>query len=84
MRLVKPRETKRYLLDGKLPSAQRSACLMAVCCFVLLMSRAPQSGAAHTPVAGLVVVALWVPLAAVYKIQFGRHKPAPALFLGDA
>ena len=60
-----------YGLDGVVPSAARAACLALVCLFVVKM-REPAAGGAPQSAAGLICVAIWVPLAAAYKVQFGR------------
>mmetsp|Transcript_16790 Transcript_16790/g.50139 ORF Transcript_16790/g.50139 Transcript_16790/m.50139 type:complete len:331 (-) Transcript_16790:20-1012(-) len=60
----------RYVLDFKLPSARRALCLILVCVFVIEM-RSGDEGI-RASLAGLVAVAIWVPLAAAYKVHFGR------------
>mmetsp|Transcript_16789 Transcript_16789/g.50135 ORF Transcript_16789/g.50135 Transcript_16789/m.50135 type:complete len:311 (-) Transcript_16789:20-952(-) len=59
-----------YVLDFKLPSARRALCLILVCVFVIEM-RSGDEGI-RASLAGLVAVAIWVPLAAAYKVHFGR------------
>ena len=61
-----------YGLDGVVPSATRAACLVLVCLFVVKMRGEPAAGGAPQSAAGLICVAIWVPLAAAYKVQFGR------------
>ena len=58
-----------YLRDGTLPSPRRLLCLVAVCLCVVAMSRA---GAVAFSKEGLTAVLLWIPLAAGYKVHFGR------------
>ena len=60
------------LLDGKTPSRGRAACLVAVCFFVVKMHGARDAAGDPVSAAGLAAVGLWVPLAAGYKVQFGR------------
>jgi len=59
-----------YLLDGKVLSNARSACLIVVCALVLLSSGADM----NFSVQGTLCATLWVPLAATYKVQWGRVK----------
>lgn len=57
-----------YLLDGTVLSRARSACLIIVCALVLVSSRADLSFSVY----GTLCAILWVPLAATYKVQWGR------------
>ena len=57
-----------YILDHKTVSWQRSACLFVVCSFVLLSSKADLD---LNPL-GMLYSILWIPLAATYKVQWGR------------
>mmetsp|Transcript_8178 Transcript_8178/g.12552 ORF Transcript_8178/g.12552 Transcript_8178/m.12552 type:complete len:374 (-) Transcript_8178:2934-4055(-) len=57
-----------YILDGKILSRNRTLSLVAVCFFVLISSRAELQFSLF----GTVCASLWVPLAATYKVQWGR------------
>lgn len=57
-----------YVLDGKVLSRKRAASLVAVCVFVLVSSGADLEFNAF----GTICAAIWVPLAAGYKVQWGR------------
>ena len=57
-----------YFLDGKTLSHARIACLVMVCVFVMVSSRGDMSFSMTGTIAALV----WVPLAAAYKVQWGR------------
>lgn len=57
-----------YLLDAKILSWRRAACLVAVCTCVLISSRA----ALEFSTKGAMCSAMWLPLAATYKVQWGR------------
>ena len=57
-----------YILDRKVLSVCRALCLVAVCFFVLMASGADL----EFNVAGTIAASLWVPLAAAYKVQWGR------------
>eukprot|EP00553_Chaetoceros_curvisetus_P013410 CAMPEP_0204639788 /NCGR_PEP_ID=MMETSP0717-20131115/44402_1 /ASSEMBLY_ACC=CAM_ASM_000666 /TAXON_ID=230516 /ORGANISM="Chaetoceros curvisetus" /LENGTH=324 /DNA_ID=CAMNT_0051659999 /DNA_START=175 /DNA_END=1149 /DNA_ORIENTATION=+ len=59
-----------YILDGKTLSHTRAACLIAVCFFVLVSSKADLEFSLY----GTVCASLWVPFAATYKVQWGRVK----------
>lgn len=59
-----------YLLDGTVVSLTRGASLLAVCCFVLFSSRT----STDISVWGTLAACVWVPLAALYKVQWGRVK----------
>jgi len=57
-----------YILDKKMLSSNRAACLLAVCILVLVSSGADVAFSTH----GTVCASLWVPFAAAYKVQWGR------------
>lgn len=57
-----------YVLDGKILSRKRTVSLVAVCAFVLVSSGADM----EFNVFGTICAAMWVPLAAGYKVQWGR------------
>jgi solute carrier family 35 protein E3 len=57
-----------YCLDGKVLSPQRNICLILVCMFVYISSR----GDLEFSAIGTVFATLWIPLAATYKVQWGR------------
>lgn len=57
-----------YILDKKRLSRNRAACLVVVCIFVLISSRADMAFSTY----GTVCASLWVPFAAAYKVQWGR------------
>lgn len=57
-----------YILDKKKLSRNRAACLIVVCLFVLISSRADMAFSTY----GTVCASLWVPFAAAYKVQWGR------------
>mmetsp|Transcript_10489 Transcript_10489/g.12170 ORF Transcript_10489/g.12170 Transcript_10489/m.12170 type:complete len:351 (-) Transcript_10489:115-1167(-) len=57
-----------YVLDQKTLSIQRTLSLVAVCMFVLVSSRADLEFSTY----GTLCAILWVPLAALYKVQWGR------------
>jgi len=59
-----------YILDGKILSIERKICLIFVCMFVLICSKADLSFSLN----GTICAGLWVPLAALYKVQWGRVK----------
>jgi len=77
-----------YVLDRKVPSSARALSLALVCLFVIRMRPAPRGDATDAGAAGLLCVAIWVPLAAGYKVQFGRLRRklgnAPTLALMHA
>ena len=55
-------------LDGKLLSYSRTAWLSGVCACVLVSSRADL----ELSLPGAIAASVWVPLAALYKVQWGR------------
>mmetsp|Transcript_34584 Transcript_34584/g.83523 ORF Transcript_34584/g.83523 Transcript_34584/m.83523 type:complete len:272 (-) Transcript_34584:49-864(-) len=57
-----------YCLDGKTLSYARQFCLAMVCVFVMVSSRGDMSFS----MTGTVAALIWVPLAATYKVQWGR------------
>ena len=57
-----------YCLDGKTLSFQRTVALIAVCIMVFVSSR----GDLLFNKTGTLCASLWVPLAAIYKVQWGR------------
>eukprot|EP00542_Grammatophora_oceanica_P000954 CAMPEP_0194057440 /NCGR_PEP_ID=MMETSP0009_2-20130614/63392_1 /TAXON_ID=210454 /ORGANISM="Grammatophora oceanica, Strain CCMP 410" /LENGTH=331 /DNA_ID=CAMNT_0038707203 /DNA_START=65 /DNA_END=1060 /DNA_ORIENTATION=+ len=57
-----------YLWDRKTLSTARALCLMGVCGFVLFSSKSDVSFSPY----GMICASLWVPLAAAYKVQWGR------------
>jgi len=57
-----------YVLDGKILSRKRNASLVAVCAFVLVSS----GGDLEFNMFGTICATIWVPLAAGYKVQWGR------------
>lgn len=57
-----------YVLDGKVLSRKRTASLVAVCAFVLVSSGADL----EFDTIGTICATIWVPLAAGYKVQWGR------------
>lgn len=57
-----------YILDSKILSLQRCACLVLVGIFVLVSSRADL----QFSMTGTICASLWVPLAVMYKVQWGR------------
>ena len=59
-----------YILDGKVLSGLRTLSLSAVCVFVLISSNADLEFSAY----GTLCASIWVPLAAAYKVQWGRVK----------
>lgn len=59
-----------YVLDGKTLSTSRMGCILAVCVFVLISSK----GELAFSVRGTICATIWVPLAATYKVQWGRVK----------
>jgi solute carrier family 35 protein E3 len=59
-----------YILDGKTLSKKRTSCLVAVCLFVLISSGADLNFSPY----GTICASIWVPLAAAYKVQWGRVK----------
>ncbi len=59
-----------YILDNKSLSQLRTLSLTAVCAFVLISSRADLGFSAY----GTLCASIWVPLAAAYKVQWGRVK----------
>ncbi len=59
-----------YILDKKILSTNRTLTLVAVCSFVLISSRADLEFSTY----GTICASLWVPLAAGYKVQWGRVK----------
>lgn len=59
-----------YILDKKLVSRNRSMWLVAVCVSVLISSSASLSFSPY----GTLCASFWVPLAAGYKVQWGRLK----------
>lgn len=59
-----------YVLDSKMLSRRRLFSLTAVCIFVLISSRSDLEFSAY----GTICASLWVPLASVYKVQWGRVK----------
>lgn len=59
-----------YILDGKILSRARTCSLTVVCAFVLISSRADMGFSAY----GTICASIWVPLAAAYKVQWGRVK----------
>lgn len=63
-----------YYLDRKLPSRKRALCLLAVCFAVLAMasSKANDNDTDDQRLKGFLAVSMWIPLAAGYKVQFGR------------
>jgi len=59
-----------YILDKKILSSKRMLTLVAVCTFVLVSSRADLEFSMR----GTICASVWVPLAAGYKVQWGRVK----------
>ncbi len=59
-----------YILDNKILSKYRSLALTAVCICVFVSSRADLQFSVY----GTVCASIWVPLAAAYKVQWGRVK----------
>lgn len=59
-----------YILDKKVLSSSRSLALTAVCLCVLISSRADLEFSPY----GTICASMWVPLAAAYKVQWGRVK----------
>lgn len=59
-----------YILDGKVLSSLRTLSLSAVCAFVLISSNSDLEFSAF----GTLCASIWVPLAAAYKVQWGRVK----------
>lgn len=61
-----------YYLDRKLPSRKRALCLLAVCFAVLAMASSKANDTDDQRLKGFLAVSVWIPLAAGYKVQFGR------------
>lgn len=59
-----------YILDNKVLSVSRTLTLVAVCTCVLVSSRADLQFSPY----GTLCAVVWVPLAAAYKVQWGRVK----------
>lgn len=59
-----------FCLDGKVLSHSRQFCLVLVCVFVMVSSR----GDMAFSTTGTICAVIWVPLAAAYKVQWGRVK----------
>ncbi len=59
-----------YVLDEKVLSRSRALALTAVCLCVLVSSRADLQFSVY----GTICASIWVPLAAAYKVQWGRVK----------
>ena len=59
-----------YFLDGKTLPTTRMACILAVCFFVTISSK----GELAFNTFGTICASIWVPLAAAYKVQWGRVK----------
>eukprot|EP00543_Licmophora_paradoxa_P000574 CAMPEP_0202448524 /NCGR_PEP_ID=MMETSP1360-20130828/7343_1 /ASSEMBLY_ACC=CAM_ASM_000848 /TAXON_ID=515479 /ORGANISM="Licmophora paradoxa, Strain CCMP2313" /LENGTH=274 /DNA_ID=CAMNT_0049066149 /DNA_START=216 /DNA_END=1040 /DNA_ORIENTATION=+ len=57
-----------YMLDGKTLTIPRGTCLMVVCIFVWITSRADYEFSLR----GTICATIWVPLAALYKVHWGR------------
>jgi solute carrier family 35 protein E3 len=57
-----------YILDKKILSRNRIACLVAVCILVLVSSGSDLTFSTY----GTMCASLWVPFAAAYKVQWGR------------
>jgi solute carrier family 35 protein E3 len=55
-------------LDGRVLSTERIICLFLVCLFVYISSRGDMEFSAM----GTLFATLWIPLAAMYKVQWGR------------
>jgi len=59
-----------YVLDRKVLSKQRTVLLVAVCVSVMISSK----GALGHSYYGTICALIWVPFAALYKVQWGRVK----------
>lgn len=57
-----------YALDGALPSRARAACLAGVCACVFISSRSDLECNLY----GTACATIWLPLAALYKVHWGR------------